>query len=50
MFKYPKDDLDVTSKTTSLVGGYWNEVYEGKDQVSDLVAARNTLWQQIRDY
>lgn len=50
MFKFPKDDLDVPSKTTSLVGGYWNEVYEGKDQVSDLVSARNTLWQQIRDY
>jgi hypothetical protein len=50
MFKFPKDDLDVPSKTTSLVGGYWNEVYEGKDEVSDLVSSRNTLWQQVRDY
>ena len=49
MFQFPKDDLDTPSKATSLVGGYWIEVYEGKDQIYDLVASRNTLWQQSRD-
>ncbi len=49
MFIYPKDDLDTPSKAGALVGGYWIEVYEGKDQVEDLVSARSTLWQQARD-
>lgn len=49
MFQFPKDDLDTPSKAGSLVGGYWIEVYEGKDQITDLVTSRNTLWQQARD-
>ena len=49
MFQFPKDDLDTPSKSTALVGGYWIEVYEGKDQIQDLVYSRNTLWQQARD-
>lgn len=49
MFEFPKDDLDTPSKPAALVGGYWIEVYEGKDQIQDLVYSRNTLWQQARD-
>ena len=49
MFEFPKDDLDIPGKPASLVGGYWIEVYEGKDQIQDLVYSRNTLWQQARD-
>ena len=49
MFKFPKDDLDTPDKAKALIGGYWSEVYDGKDQIQDLVYARNTLWQQARD-
>ena len=45
MFKYPKTYLDKAEDVRALAGGYWIEVYEGKDQVEDLVDARNTLWQ-----
>ena len=49
MFKFPKDDLDTPDKAKALIGGYWSEVYDSKDQIQDLVYARNTLWQQARD-
>ena len=45
MFKYPKTYLDKAEDVRALAGSYWIEVYEGKDQVEDLVDARNTLWQ-----
>lgn len=45
MFEYPKTYLDKAEDVRALAGGYWIEVYEGKDQVEDLVDARNTLWQ-----
>jgi hypothetical protein len=45
MFEYPKTYLDRAEDVRALAGGYWIEVYEGKDQVEDLVDARNTLWQ-----
>ena len=45
MFTYPKTDLDRSEVVRSLLGGYWNEVYEGKDQVADIVDARINLWQ-----
>lgn len=44
MFEYPKTDLDVAEKVRSLTGGYWIDIYEGKDQIEDLVDARTTLW------
>ena len=49
MFEFPRDDLDTPNKAQALMGGYWAEVYEGKDQIQDLVYSRNTLWQQARD-
>lgn len=49
MFQFPKDDLDTPDKAESLVGGYWLEVYDGKDQIEDLISSRTTLWQQARD-
>ena len=45
MFEYPKTYLDRAEDVRALAGGYWIEVYEGKDQVEDLVDARTTLWQ-----
>lgn len=45
MFIYPKTDLDKAETVRSLLGGYWNEVYEGRDQVADIVDARINLWQ-----
>lgn len=45
MFEYPKTYLDRAEDIRALAGSYWLEVYEGKDQVEDLVDARNTLWQ-----
>ena len=47
MFKYPKTYLDKAEDVRALAGSYWIEVYEGKDQVEDLVDARNTLWQAL---
>jgi len=44
MFKYPSTDLDVAEKVVALTGGYWTEIYEGRDQIQDLVGARTTLW------
>ena len=44
MFTYPKTDLDTAEKVRSLLGGYWTEVYEGRDQVADIVDARIQLW------
>ena len=44
MFEYPKNDLDVAEKVRALTGGYWIDIYEGKDQIEDLVDARTTLW------
>lgn len=49
MFQFPKDDLDTPKKAESLIGGYWVEVYAGKDQIEDLLSSRATLWQQARD-
>jgi len=47
MFTYPKTDLDKAEIVRSLLGGYWNEVYDGKDQVSDIVDARIVLWKDV---
>lgn len=44
MFEYPKIYLDKAEDVRALAGSYWTEIYEGKDQVEDLVDARNTLW------
>lgn len=44
MFTYPKTDLDKSETVRSLLGGYWNEIYEGKNQVTDIVDARTGLW------
>ena len=44
MFTYPKTDLDTAEKVRSLLGGYWTEAYEGRDQIANIVDARIQLW------
>lgn len=44
MLEYPKTYLDRAENVRALTGSYWIEVYEGRDQIQDLVDARNTLW------
>ena len=46
MIVYPKNDLDKIEKMVSLLGGYWTESYEGRDQIRDIVASRSKLWRQ----
>ena len=46
MIVYPKNDLDKIEKMVSILGGYWSESYEGRDQIRDIVSSRSKLWQQ----
>lgn len=46
MIVYPKNDLDKIEKMVSILGGYWSESYEGRDQIKDIVASRSKLWRQ----